>query len=284
MSCCTRTNRETPIAEWGNLVDETDLTDIQKKAIQVRVLSVVKRLRERLFRLTIGYTLLRTSTTVGSLLVPSLLAVQSNVDPMGAYWAMWGIGLVVSLSNAFVSLFRVDKNYFTVGDLIEKIESESWMYLTLSGRYKREDYEDEEEGIKVTGHRTQFSSFMERCEMMMNKAIRTEYIPGQVPSGSRSVTNDQHSFMGKRANRAIMSYETVPVQVDDKHNRSASGSNDPAHYVREHSVGSDSTIEDRGNGGVSTEGLVQTSTGSQGVPIEPENRRVYGHSGEGNTS
>ena len=76
-----------PIQEWGELIEKTNLDDLQKKAIKTRVLSVVKRLRQRLNRLTYTYSLLRTTTTVGSLLVPSLLAVQSNVDQNAAYCA-----------------------------------------------------------------------------------------------------------------------------------------------------------------------------------------------------
>lgn len=267
------------IHAWGDLIANTDLTDIQKRAIKVRVLSVVKRLRDRLFWLSIGYTILRTTTTVGSLLVPSLLAVQSNIDANGAYWSMWGIGLSVSLSNAFVSLFRVDKNYFTVGGLIEKIESEAWMYLTLSGKYHRDEVEDSEEGI--TGHRALFSRFMERCEIMMNKAISTEYIPGQVPSGNKSITNDHHSLMGKRFPRAPPRsndpYEIVDNQVDDKHNRGANNSGNLATNVREYRSGSDSTIESggvpvsgRGRSGEQREergqsGVVSTPQGFEGV-------------------
>ena len=245
--------QDRPIHAWGTLIAKTDLNDIQKKAIKVRVLSVAKRLRDRLFRLSIGYTILRTTTTVGSLLVPSLLAVQSNIDATGSYWAMWGIGLSVSLSNAFVSLFRIDKNYFTVGDLIEKIESEAWMYLTLSGKYQRDDLEDVEEG-GITGHKSQFSGFMERCELMMNKAIRTEYIPGQVHSGTRSIVPDNQSLMGKGLSNARQPrpntrsddpYEIVGNQIDDKHDRGASDSSDTINNVREFRSGSDSTDESR---------------------------------------
>lgn len=271
--------QERPIHAWGDLIAKTDLTEIQKKAIKVRVLSVAKRLRDRLLRLSIGYTILRTTTTVGSLLVPSLLAVQSNIDAVGSYWAMWGIGLSVSLSNAFVSLFRVDKNYFTVGDLIEKIESEAWMYLTLSGKYQREDVEDAEEG-RITGHKIQFSNFMERCELMMNKAIRTEYIPGQSPSGGRSITTDHHSLMGKRVlntrqavpmPRTDDPYEIVGNEIDDKHDSGARNSSDTSDNVRKFRAGSDSTDESRGfpNGGGGREenepGVVPTPTRPQGI-------------------
>lgn len=272
--------REHPIHVWGDLIAKTDLRDIQKKAIRVRVLSVARRLRYRLFRLSVSYNILRTTTTVGSLLVPSLLAVQSNVDANSSYWAMWGIGLSVSLSNAFVSLFRVDKNYFTVGDLIEKIESEAWMYLTLSGKYQREDIEDVEEG-GITGHRSQFSSFMERCELMINKAIRTEYIPGQIPSGNRSITTDQHSLMSKQTTntrqqmpmpRTDEPYEIVGNQIDDKHDSGPRNSSDTPNNVREFRSGSDSTNESRGFhiGGTGTNGREENEQGVVSTPPRPQ--------------
>lgn len=194
--------RQTSIPEafdtWATLIDETDLTNIQKNAIKTRVISVVMRLRARLRRLSVAYTCLRTTTTVGSLLVPSILTLQSPTQPVtqpqdgfSAYWAIWGIGLVVSVSNAFVSLFRVDKNYYTVGNLLEKIESEAWLYLTQSGPYNPEHNpeHDEEEGRNITqhtGHRSRFKQFIEKCEILINKAVRSEYATGFKSNGTHT--------------------------------------------------------------------------------------------------
>ena len=182
---------------WASLIDETDLTSIQKNAIKTRIISVVMRLRSRLRRLSCAYTCLRTTTTVGSLLVPSILTLQSPTQPatqptdgFSAYWAIWSIGLIVSVSNAFVSLFRVDKNYYTIGNLLEKIESESWLFLTQSGPYNPEN--DEEEGNNITddttytGHRLHFRHFIEKCEILINKAIRSEYATGFKTNGSHT--------------------------------------------------------------------------------------------------
>jgi hypothetical protein len=182
---------------WASLIDDTDLTNIQKHAIKTRIISVVMRLRARLRRLSVAYTCLRTTTTVGSLLVPSILTLQSPTQPVtqptdgfSAYWAIWGIGLVVSVSNAFVSLFRVDKNYYTIGNLLEKIESESWLFLTQSGPYNPEN--DEEGGHNITddstytGHRMHFRQFIEKCEILINRAVRSEYATGFKPNGSHT--------------------------------------------------------------------------------------------------
>lgn len=250
MSCKVCALDKPAIIEWGELIEATDLSPLHKKAIQVRVLSVINRLKERLRRLTVTYTMLRTSTTVGSLLVPSLLAVQTNIDQAGAYWAMWGIGLVVSLSNAFVSLFRIDKNYFTVGDLVEKIESESWMYLTLSGKYKHDDYES-----GLSGHQMMFTQFMECCELLMSKAITTEYISGSIPQSNKSVLQEQPvMFKTQMPSPPInvnirdkipdpYSYETVALPVDDKHDSSDHNSTNSSDHVRREPSDSDFSIE-----------------------------------------
>jgi hypothetical protein len=175
--------------KWGELIEKTNLTEIEKQATRSRVISVVLRLRSHLSRLTWSYNILRTTTTVGSVLVPSLLAFQ-NADTLEiTSISMWGVGLAVTLSNAFISLFRVDKHYYTIGTLLEKIESEAWMFLTQCGYYEQ----SVAEGILGEGHRASFHRFMERCELLINKAVRTEYTPAQAQrhgmSSSASVSS-----------------------------------------------------------------------------------------------
>jgi len=175
--------------KWGELIEKTNLTEIEKQATRSRVISVVLRLRGHLSRLTWSYNILRTTTTVGSVLVPSLLAFQ-NADTLEiTSISMWGVGLAVTLSNAFISLFRVDKHYYTIGTLLEKIESEAWMFLTQCGYYGQ----SVAEGILGEGHRASFHRFMERCELLINKAVRTEYTPAQAQrhgmSSSASVSS-----------------------------------------------------------------------------------------------
>lgn len=175
--------------KWGELIDKTNLTDIEKQATRSRVISVVLRLRSHLSRLTWSYNILRTTTTVGSVLVPSLLAFQNTDSLEITSISMWGVGLAVTLSNAFISLFRVDKHYYTIGTLLEKIESEAWMFLTQCGFYEQ----SMAEGMLGEGHRGNFRQFMERCELLINKAVRSEYTPAQAQrpgmSSSASVSS-----------------------------------------------------------------------------------------------
>jgi hypothetical protein len=139
-----------------------------------------------------------------------------------AYWIIWGIGLIVGISNAFVSLFRVDKNYYTVGNLLEKIESESWLFLTQSGPYQTQD---EERGhIVKSGHKSHFSDFIVKCEILINKAIRSEYSSGFKHSGTvitgGASTHEEILSSSKKETKNIPVNEIKklykPVNVDDK--------------------------------------------------------------------
>ena len=162
-----------PIDQWSLLIEKTDLDSLQKMAIQTRIISVVKAVQFRLMQYSIAYTLLRTSTTVGSILIPSLLAFQNTATPEAINIGMWALGLLVGFSNAFMSLFKVDKNYFSLGELLEKIESEAWMYMSLSGRYRGVIATVPDDG-SVNYHKEYFHTFIERCEYLLHKAARSE--------------------------------------------------------------------------------------------------------------
>jgi hypothetical protein len=162
-----------PIDQWCILIDKTQLDELQKMTIQTRIISVVKTIQFRLAQYSIAYTILRTSTTVGSILIPSLLAFQTTASPEAINIGMWALGLIVGFSNAFMSLFKIDKNYFSLGDLLERIESEAWMYVSLSGRYRPISYTDED-SVKINFHKEYFNIFIERCEYLLHKAVRSD--------------------------------------------------------------------------------------------------------------
>lgn len=277
--------------KWAELIDLTDLNELQKQAIKTRIISVVMRLRYRLWRLSASYSCLRTTTTVGSLLVPSILTLQSPNQQVSnpetsihAYWIIWSIGLVVSISNAFVSLFRVDKNYYTVGNLLEKIESESWLYLTQSGPYNTINDEEAQRELHVS-HKLHFRKFMEKCEILINKAVKSEYVTNFRSSSSANSASSTAGIGVHQENSPVMDsrdYERkqilrrLPIGSDDLYKQDrrlnvvSSVDEEGRHYPSNHrdnrggtpvigisrpavtekytDAGSDSTVEDDGGG------------------------------------
>jgi hypothetical protein len=206
------------LKEWRECVESlTDLGPIQKRALIKRYSMILETLSSRRYWNSIGYTLIRLIVTTGSIAVPALLPIKQFDDEPDTeniiYWTTWGISLIVSLANGMMSLFKIDKTFFTAGQLFEKLQSEGWMYLTLSGEYSIKNTEtatipnssasissgtgtatgigggtnsetasnsgslvgSEKEGNHQHDHSTMFSRFMERLERLYTRIIDIDY-------------------------------------------------------------------------------------------------------------
>jgi hypothetical protein len=76
------------------------------------------------------------------------------------FWLIWAVSLATSVSNAFISLFGIDRSYFSCKDQLAVLEAEAWSFVALSGRYKD------------SSHQAQFTAFMERSEGILDKTLR----------------------------------------------------------------------------------------------------------------
>ena len=63
------------------------------------------------------------------------------------YWSSWSISLMVTISNGFLQLFSLDKNYFEYALTTEQLKTEGWQYFQLAGKY--EDDKTHKEAYKV---------------------------------------------------------------------------------------------------------------------------------------
>ena len=72
------------------------------------------------------YNIFRFIVTVGSILLPAILSL-GQMDPtkmpkhfdLITYWSSWSISLMVTISNGFLQLFSLDKNYFNYSLVVE---------------------------------------------------------------------------------------------------------------------------------------------------------------------
>ena len=102
-------------------ISNTTLQAHQKRVLQMRVRGLLRQygLRKTLYSIT--FHTLRTTTTVGSLIVPALLSVQyvnGNVSSQNAtigiqvYWAVWVLSLFVTICSGLINLMTIDKKYY----------------------------------------------------------------------------------------------------------------------------------------------------------------------------
>lgn len=131
------------------ILDETDsnsLSSFNKSIMRERYIPMVNAMIMESIRSNIFFTILQSTITFGSILVPALLSTEqksliynsTNEDDVyyqhNLYWIIWGISLSVTLSNAIVQLSSMDKKYIMRHINVSHMKKEGWLFLQKSGK------------------------------------------------------------------------------------------------------------------------------------------------------
>ena len=117
------------------------------------------------------YNAFRFLVTTGSILLPAIMSIgqmdpaklPANFDNI-SYWTSFMISLSVTISNGFLQLFSLDKNYFEFALTAEQLKTEGWQFFQLSGKY--EDYSD---------HESAYKPFSKTVETIKRKQVEKEF-------------------------------------------------------------------------------------------------------------
>lgn len=150
----------------------TVLTPVQIRTLELRYIALLTSYKRRLKYVDFIHHFTRTFISLGSVAVPALLSIQSPTSdtPVGLYWTTWLISLSVTCFHNFTTLFRFDKKYFALHMTFEKLKSEGWAYLELSGRYSAQAHHNHQ----VT-HKNQYEHFVHTIEKIQLRQISEEY-------------------------------------------------------------------------------------------------------------
>jgi hypothetical protein len=134
---------------FDRILEETDsdnLSNYNKSIIRERYIPMVNAMIMESIRSNIFFTILQSTITFGSILVPALLSTEqksifynstSEQDIQyqhNLYWIIWGISLSVTLSNAVVQLSSMDKKYIMRHINVSHMKKEGWLFLQKSGK------------------------------------------------------------------------------------------------------------------------------------------------------
>ena len=134
---------------FDRILDETDsdsLSNLNKSIMRERYIPMVNAMIMESIRSNIFFTILQSTITFGSILVPALLSTEqksifynstSEQDIQyqhNLYWIIWGISLSVTLSNAIVQLSSMDKKYIMRHINVSHMKKEGWLFLQKSGK------------------------------------------------------------------------------------------------------------------------------------------------------
>jgi hypothetical protein len=148
---------------------------MQKNSIRRRFLEILRDFRIRCRAYSLLFHVGHFTITVGSLIVPALLSVQyagagitfvdANSFQAQVYWTTWILSLLVTMFNGVLVLFKVDMKYYFLHTTLERLRSEGWQYLQLTGRY----------GNGSPTHKNQFKFFCHYIEKLKLKQVEEEY-------------------------------------------------------------------------------------------------------------
>jgi hypothetical protein len=155
------------------IVDSLELSDTQKYIIKKRFIHEVVHYDTKANRTKNTYNGFRFLVTTGSLLIPALMSIQqiegtSQQFKDNIYWTTWSLSLAVTTCNGFIQLFSLDKNYFTFSIITEKLKTEGWQFLQLSGKY--DNYKT---------HKKAFKNFCNNIETLKIKQVMSEFTSGK---------------------------------------------------------------------------------------------------------
>jgi Protein of unknown function (DUF4231) len=151
------------------------LDEFNKLLFRRRFLRLHQEFERRCLYISILFHISRLIITVGSLIVPALLSIQytggsSKDTTMVIYWTAWTLSLLVTTSNGILTLFKIDKKYYSLHTSMEQLRSEGWQFLELSGRYSGFYTPNE----KPT-HTNQFLYFCHVIEKIKMSQVELEY-------------------------------------------------------------------------------------------------------------
>jgi hypothetical protein len=173
--------RESEEERYERVLAATALTRMQKNSIRRRYFELLRDFRIRCRIYSLLFHVGHFTITVGSLIVPALLSVQyagsgitfidANSFQAQVYWTTWILSLLVTMFNGVLVLFKVDMKYYFLHTTLERLRSEGWQYLELTGRYAG--------GLMQAGdtpsHRNQYKYFCHYIEKIKLKQVEEEY-------------------------------------------------------------------------------------------------------------
>ena len=161
----------------SNVIDSLILPDdTNKEIIRLRFVDEVEYYEKKRDSTKRYYNIFRFIVTVGSILLPAILSI-GQMDPTKlpknfgeiTYWSSWSISLMVTISNGFLQLFSLDKNYFNYSLVVEQLKTEGWQFFGLSGKYDDHD----------THNKKSYKEFCKAIESIKRKQVEQEFSSGK---------------------------------------------------------------------------------------------------------
>jgi hypothetical protein len=148
--------------EICTLIEQIDLSDLQKQFMKARWLEQLLWLEGRAQTTRNQYYFLRLLTIIGGVIVPSLVSLNINANDVQVVvgWLAFGLSQVVAISAAVEEFFHYGERYRHYRNTAEAMKIEGWQFLQLSGSYRH-----------AQNHAEVYPDFAQRVENIIQRDV-----------------------------------------------------------------------------------------------------------------
>ena len=124
-------------AEVGALIDQLDLSELQKRCLRARWLHAVMWVEGKAKQAQRRYYALRLVIIIGGVIIPALISLDLGSDRAAdlVRGATFGLSLLVAISAATDGFFRFGERWRHYRLIVERLKVEGWQFFQLSGPY-----------------------------------------------------------------------------------------------------------------------------------------------------
>ncbi len=209
------------------IIDKLSLDEYHKNVFTVRYLPLLRQYRHRAQMYAAMFHMMRAAVTVGSITVPALLTLTSDTK-----WLTWAISLAVTICNGVLTLFKIDKKYYSLHTTMHILETEGWQYVSLAGKYSKQ--RDHTLPTFTNSHKYQFIYFCLAIEKIKMLQVQEEYWkaqeekekPGPSTTGNQSIVPATASPQKAATNEEILSFIQTIVEDSKKVAQRGTATND----------------------------------------------------------
>jgi len=167
------------VAPFQQALAAIQLAVDKRTYVEERYIPMLRATYRHCRRIAILFNTNRIIVTVGSIIVPALLAIQHTDSPTATtlYWITWTTSLLVTICNGLMTMFKLDRKYYLFHASFEQLKTEGWQYVALTGAYKPTH--------GTLSHDTHFVAFAQAVERLRMRETEEVYLKLQ-DSGSRA--------------------------------------------------------------------------------------------------
>ena len=148
--------------EMSSLIENIELSDLQRQFMKSRWLSQMLWLEGRAQQNRNRYYFLRLLTIIGGVIVPALVSLNINANNIQVImgWIAFCLSQVVAISAAVEEFFHYGERYRHYRNTAELMKIEGWQFFQLSGAYRNSQ-----------SHTEAYVDFAERVENIMQRDV-----------------------------------------------------------------------------------------------------------------